>query len=61
MPFEPQACFTHPIEQEQARLLNDFMNSMQLLSSKQMMVGTLTLTDTRVQNTQATFMFSYEE
>ena len=61
MPFEPQACFTHPVEHENQKLLNDFFTTMNLLSIKNLNHGLLTLDDTRVQNTQVTFVFSYNE
>ena len=61
MPFEPQACFTHPIEHENQRMTNEFFQAMNILSVMNLNKGTLTLADTRVQNTQVTFFFSYNE
>lgn len=61
MPFAPQACFTHPIEHENTKMTNEFFNAMNLLSIQNLNKGTLTLTTCRVQNTQVTFIFSYNE
>jgi hypothetical protein len=61
MPFEPQACFTHPIEHENTKLTNEFFSTMNLLSIMGMNHGELTLTDTRMHGSQVVFVFSYNE
>lgn len=53
--------FTHPIPEENQRLTVEFFGTMNLLKGAMMQHDGLTLINTRVQNTTATFVFSYNE
>ncbi len=61
MPIEPQAGFTHPVEHENQKMTREFMNTMNVLNAAKASKGLLALSDARVQGTQVTFMFCYDE
>lgn len=62
MPFEANPNgFSHPIEAENAKLSNDFFNTMMVV--RQLLIDRINvqLTNVRVSSSMVTFVFSYEE
>lgn len=59
IPFEASQGFTHPIEESQNKLTQDFMQSMIILKHKSEASGPVICDDVRIGNTTITFVFSH--
>lgn len=58
-PFNASEGFQHPIPESQQLLLNDYMQTMQLVNGVKRDFGDISLYDARITNTTVVFVFSY--
>lgn len=59
--FQPQSGFTHPIEEENRKMTSEFMGTMTIIQGAVANHHGIKLVNSRVQNTQVTFLFEYNE